>query len=118
MHLISVDQLCVLESGPSARCLSMAQPSEPPDAAPTALTPGVLPANVDDPRFTSAPSSDRHAEWTTGSTLTAELMEPLDEARTIATSPAGLAALVEAGLQLVLEVLGSLLSTGLSHWGR
>ena len=82
------------------------------------MKPGVLPANLDDPRFANDPGSDQHAELTTGSALVADLMEPLDETRTIASSLAGIAALLESGLQVVLEALGSLLSTLLSHWGH
>ena len=80
--------------------------------------PGILPANLDDPRFADQTRSAEPVEWAAGSACVADLMEPVDEARTAATSPVGIAALVESGLQLVLEALGSLLSTVLSHWGH
>jgi hypothetical protein len=79
---------------------------------------GILPANLDDPRFADQTRSAEPVEWAAGSACVADLMEPVDEARTAATSPVGIAALVESGLQLVLEALGSLLSTVLSHWGH
>ena len=77
---------------------------------------GILPANTDDPRFADHARSDRHAEWTTGSALAADLAEPVDEARTMLTSPEGVLALVESGVQAVLEALGSLLPALLGHW--
>ena len=79
---------------------------------------GVPPANIDDPRFADHTRSDRHAEWTTGSALAADLTEPVDEARTMLTSPEGALALVESGVQAVLEALGSLLPALLSHWSQ
>ena len=85
--------------------------SSPPQA-------GVLPANLDDPRFADHTGSDRHAEWATGSALAAGLTEPVDETTTLLTSPEGVLALVGSGVQAVLEALGSLLSTLLSHWGQ
>jgi len=68
---------------------------------------GVLPANLDDPRFADHARSDRRAEWTTGSALAADLTEPVDETSTLLTSPEGVLALVESGVQVVLEALGA-----------
>jgi hypothetical protein len=79
---------------------------------------GILPANTDDPRFADHARADRHAEWTTGSALAADLAKPVDEARTMFTTPEGVLALVESGVQAVLEALGSLLPALLSHWGH
>jgi hypothetical protein len=79
---------------------------------------GILPANTDDPRFADHTRSDRHAEWTTGSALAADLAEPVDETRTMLTTPEGVLALVESGVQAVLEALGPLLPALFSHWGH
>jgi hypothetical protein len=94
----------------------MAHNSAPRDGDRAPINPGVLPANTDDPRFADdhGPRAARPAEWTTGGALAADLLAPLDEARTITTSRAGLAALVEAGMQAMVEALGTLLS----HWGH
>ena len=96
----------------------MAQNSEPTDTDRSSPQAGILPANIDDPRFADHTRSDRHAEWTTASALAADLTEPVNETRTLLTSPEGVLALVESGVQAVLEALGSLLSTLLSHWGH
>ena len=79
---------------------------------------GILLSNTDDPRFGPGLDArpDRHAAWTARSALAAGLTEPVDETRTFFTSPEGVLALVESGVQAVLEALGSLLSTLLSHW--
>jgi hypothetical protein len=79
---------------------------------------GILPANTDDPRFADHARSDRRAEWTTGGALAADLAEPVDEARTMLTTPEGVLALVASGVQAVLEALGSLLPFLLSHGGQ
>ena len=94
----------------------MAQNSEPTDTDRSSPQAGVLPANLDDPRVADHARSARHAEWTTGGALAGDLTEPVDETRTFFTSPEGVLALVEAGVQAVLEALGSLLSPLLSHW--
>jgi hypothetical protein len=111
-------RLLTLESRTGARCLSMAQNSELTGSNSSPPQAGVLPANIDDPRFADHARSDRHAEWTTGSALAADLAEPVDETRTMLTSPEGVLALVESGVQAVLEAPGSLLPTLLSHWGQ
>jgi hypothetical protein len=80
--------------------------------------PGILPANIDAPRFADHTRSERHAEWTTGRAVAAELTEPVDETQTLLTSPEGVLALVESGVQAVLEGLGWLLPALLSHWGQ
>ena len=70
------------------------------------VAPGVLPSNRDDPRFAAAePTADPPAHWTRGSALQAELLEPLDEARTALTSPAGLAAACLNALGWLLRAL-------------
>ena len=96
----------------------MTQNSEPTDTDRPSPRADILPANIDDPRFADHARSDRHPEWTTGSALAAGLTEPVDEARTMLTSPEGALALVESGVQAVLEALGSLLPALLSHWGQ
>jgi len=92
----------------------MAQHAAPRDGDPASINPGVLPANTDDPRFTDDhdPRAAPPSAWTAGSALAADLTEPLDEARTLVTSPVGLAALVEAGVQIAVDVLGALLRHG------
>ena len=96
----------------------MAQNSESKRSDRSSPQAGVLPANIDDPRFADHARSARHAEWATGGALAADLTEPVDETRTLLTSPEGVLALVESGVHVVLEALGSLLSTLLSHWGQ
>ena len=96
----------------------MAQNSEPTDTDRSSPQAGVLPANLDDPRFADHTRSAEPVEWTTGGALAADLTEPVDETGTLLTSPEGVLALVEAGVHVVLEALGSLLSTLLSHWGQ
>jgi hypothetical protein len=54
---------------------------------------GILPANLDDPRFADHTRSDWHAQWTTGSAFAADLTEPVDETRAFLTSPEGVLAL-------------------------
>ena len=92
----------------------MVQNAVPRDGERAPITPGVLPANTDDPRFVDDhdPKAARPTEWTAGSAVVADVLAPLDEARAITTSRMGLAALVEAGVQSVFEVLGALLSHG------
>jgi len=96
----------------------MAQNSEPTHTDRPSPRAGLLRANLDDPRFANHARSDRHAEWTTGSALAADLTEPVDETSTLLTSPEGVLALVGSSVQVVLEALGSLLPALLSHWGH
>jgi hypothetical protein len=96
----------------------MAHNSAPTGTGHSSPQTGILPANIDDPRFAEPTRSDRHAEWTAGSAVVADLTEPVDETRRFLTSPEGVLALVESGVQVVLETLGSLLTTLLSHWGH
>jgi hypothetical protein len=100
------------------RCLSMDQNSELAGSNSSSPHTDVLPANVDDPRFADHARSDRHAEWTTASALAATATEPVDEAGTFLTSPAGVLALMQFGVRVVLEALGSLLSTLLTRSGH
>jgi hypothetical protein len=118
LECLKPDTAPATEIGTGARCLSMTQNSEPTDTDRPSPRADVLPANIDDPRFADHARSDRHPEWTTGSALAADLTEPVDEARTMLTSPEGALALVESGVQAVLEALGSLLPALLSHWGQ
>jgi hypothetical protein len=83
----------------------------PPRRAESSVAPGVLPSNRDDPRFAAADSGAAPpAAWTTGSALQAELLEPLDEARTALTSPVGL-------VELALKALVWLVRALLEHHG-
>jgi hypothetical protein len=46
----------------------------------------ILPANLDDPRFTTPTKATTNREWTAADAVIAELTEPLDEAELILRS--------------------------------
>ena len=52
------------ESRTPLRSISVVQDPKPRDDERALMKPGILPANLDDPRFTHDPASDRPTEWT------------------------------------------------------
>jgi hypothetical protein len=62
--------------------LHVSHPPELPTSGGPTSRPGILPANLDDPRFSEGAETGRrgHAEWTAGSAMGESLTEPLDEA--------------------------------------
>ncbi len=80
---------------------------------------GVLPANIDDPRFTSGADtqSEPPAAWTGSRVIATDLTDPLDAMRTIVDSEVGMHALLESAVHAALQgldtLLGNLLTSGI-----
>jgi hypothetical protein len=74
--------------------------TQPADSAPVRHA-GVLPANVDDPRFAPPAAEPAPAEWSAGRAVAAEVHQPLDG------EPFVLQALLEFAGQLLDRIINA-----------
>lgn len=75
----------------------------------------ILPSNVTDPRFAEGTSERSPSPWGPVDALKAEATEPLDQAITYVTSPAGVATLVIACVRVGARAAASIIGAFLQH---